>query len=66
MPETNISPFEIYPEKISCPFCGMAGVDLTVEHNNEWSVVCLGCGCGGPTMVTYADAIVAWNLREKS
>jgi len=50
-----------------CPFCG-----ATVESNihiyaeevwrgNGWRVKCYGCDAAGPTELTHAEAIKAWN-----
>jgi len=58
---------------LPCPFCGEAGVSLTVDPDIE-SVVCDGCTATGPSMLKKKDfatqeemeeaAIAAWNERK--
>lgn len=60
------------PEPLPCPFCGEAGVSLTVDSDTE-SVTCDGCTATGPSMLkvehTSEEAmckavIDAWNQRD--
>ena len=49
----------------SCPFCG--GGYLTVNrlrNANMWNVMCLSCGCQGPTEETEREAVDRWQRRQ--
>ena len=62
----------VIPEPLPCPFCGEAGVSLTVDSDIE-SVTCDGCSSTGPSLLTardfdteeemYAAVVAAWNVR---
>jgi Lar family restriction alleviation protein len=44
----------------SCPFCGDANVVVMEVDIQRWSVLCSKCEATGPTVLTKAIAIQAW------
>ncbi len=59
-------------EPLPCPFCGEAGVSLTMDLDTE-SVVCDGCTATGPSVLKQREfdtreemeraAVEVWNAR---
>lgn len=61
-------------ELLNCPFCGfedvipiipLSGFGEDVDGKYLHIVHCTDCGANGPTAKTEAEAIEAWNRREK-
>ena len=53
---------------LPCPFCGSTEVSVSHTVQGAGWVVCETAACGaiGPTKLTPAEAISAWNTRELS
>ena len=49
----------------SCPFCGADEASVEVIDYDFYGVQCYCCKATGPTEETKAEAISAWNRREK-
>lgn len=47
-----------------CPFCGSEELDITMNDNDMFYVVCLGCGSCGRDEKKVEKAIASWNRRE--
>ena len=51
-----------------CPFCGdfsISGVEEHGENAGEWYIYCTGCFTRTAYYNTEAEAIAAWNRRDK-
>ena len=41
--------------------CRCGARDTGIDNDDGWAVTCNDCGCRGPFVPTYEEAIAAWN-----
>src|SRR5690606_14513707 len=41
--------------------CRCGALDTGIDNDDGWDVTCNDCGCRGPFVPTYEEAIAAWN-----
>jgi transcription elongation factor Elf1 len=51
------------PDEKACPFCKSMDLVTTSNGEEQYNVLCNGCGTEGPTGINEEDAENMWNSR---